>query len=40
MKQLDMKTGEIVDVPYVPKSDIVVVFEPNRPSYEIKKVKP
>lgn len=39
MKQLNMRTGEIVDVPYVPKAEIVVVFEPNRPSYELRRIK-
>lgn len=68
MKQMDMKTGEIIEVKYeatatsksetetrlrmqqngseadtrspISSGEIVVVFEPNRPSYEIKKVKP
>lgn len=65
MKQLDMKTGEIVEVKYeatatdkdkslkggslmarefesnISKcpSEIVVVFEPNRPSYELRRLK-
>lgn len=37
MKQMDMRTGEIVEVSY--DKNVIVVFEPNRPHYEIKKVK-
>lgn len=37
MKQLNMRTGEIIEVSY--DKNVVVVFEPNRPSYELRRLK-